>query len=255
MLTPPFLLEVNGIERDDWPKSYPFDIPKLHPNGLHLRFETPVTFFVGENGSGKSTLLEAIAAGCGFNPEGGNRNHARPLGHEAPKLTRAIRLAWRPKVTHGFFLRAESFFDFVNYVDKLEGLEGEPDPGRFDPYGGEHLHRRSHGQAFMALFEHKFRDRRGIYLLDEPEAALSPARQLQFLALLRKYERRGNAQFIIATHSPILLAYPGADIFSFDGETLEKLAYRDTEHYRITKAFLNNPEGYIDILTGEGEEA
>ncbi len=238
----PFLRRVTGLpERMDAAR-HPFNLMAFS-QGIDLELRSPVTFLVGENGSGKSTLLEAIAEACGFNPEGGNRDHHYATYGERSPLARALRLSWLPKVTEGFFLRAESFFNFATYIEQVSNLL---------PYGGKSLHEQSHGEAFLALFEHRFEQ--GIYLLDEPEAALSPQRQLTFLRILHDLEQSGHAQFLIATHSPILLSYPGAALYSLDGDAIRPIAYRDTEHYRLTRDFLNAPERYHRILFAEPEE-
>ena len=143
-------------------------------------------------------------------------------------------------------MRAESFFNFASYLDEVVG------PGGLESYGGKSLHEQSHGESFLALFNNKF-DEKGIYLLDEPEAALSPTRQLSFLAVLNRLEKTGLAQFVIASHSPILLSYPGAEILSFDGGEIKPIQYTDTEHYKLTKAFLDSPERYFKHLFSESE--
>lgn len=153
-------------------------------------------------------------------------------------LADSICLSWLPKVTSGFFMRAESFFNLANYVDEL---------GFAYAYGGKSLHEQSHGEAFLSLFTNRFGEQ-GIYILDEPEAALSPSRQLAFLALLHEFEKTERTQFIIATHSPILLSYPGANLLSMDGGTIHEINYRETEHYTITKEFLDSPERYFKHL-------
>jgi len=226
---------------------YPFAIP-VFSGEFDLELSRPVTFFVGENGSGKSTLLEAIAHKIGFGLGGGNRNHS--LGDAAvdAPLSAALRLSWLPKINTGFFMRAESFFNLASLVDEVT----EKNPKWLRSYGGKSLHAQSHGESFLALFANKFRSR-GIYLLDEPEAALSPMRQLGFLALLNRLEKTGLAQFIIASHSPILLSYPGAEILSFDGADIKRIQYADTEHYKITKAFLDSPELYFKHLFSESD--
>lgn len=206
-------------------------------SGIDLEFRARDTFFVGENGSWKSTLLEAIAESCGFNPEGGNRDHHRAVFAERSPLAQALRLSWRPRVTEGFFLRAESFFNFATYIESVSDLRA---------YGGKSLHQQSHGESFMALFSNRFEQ--GVYILDEPEAALSPQRQLTFLKLVHDLAAPGHAQFIIATHSPILLAYPGAALFSLDGGSIEPVDYRDTKHFLITRDFLNGPERFFKHL-------
>jgi predicted ATPase len=212
-------------------------------NGIDLTLSTAVTFLVGENGSGKSTLLEALAECCGFNPEGGNRDHHRATFADRSPLAQALRLTWKPKVTEGFFMRAESFYNFATYLDEVSNLRA---------YGGKSLHAQSHGESFMALFTNRFEQ--GLYLLDEPEAALSPQRQLSFLRVMHDLATPGHAQFIVATHSPILLAYPGASIFSLDGDAIEPIEYRETRHYLITRDFLNAPERFFKHLLAPPEE-
>jgi predicted ATPase len=225
---------------------YPFNI-RAFSDGIDLSFQTTVTFFVGENGSGKSTLLEALAECCGFNPEGGNRDHHRATFADRSDLAQALRLSWLPKVTEGFFMRAESYYNFASYIEEVSNLRA---------YGGSSLHQQSHGESFMALFANRFEQ--GIYILDEPEAALSPQRQLSFLKIIHDLETAGHAQFLISTHSPIILSYPGAILFSLDGDAIQKTAYRETEHYLVTRDFLNAPERYFrhlfDTPRDEGED-
>jgi predicted ATPase len=242
----PFLRKIQTKEDRFKPDQFPFTIPAFSA-GIQVEFSTDVTFLVGENGSGKSTLLEAIAEHCGFNPSGGNRNHAYAFRKSESTLAEALRFSWFPKVTDGFFLRAESFFNFASYIDDL----AEDDSGILGAYGGKSLHQQSHGESYLALFENKFR--RGIYLLDEPEAALSPKRQLSLMALIHQLEKSGKAQFIIATHSPILLGYPDAVLLSLDGEQIQLIAYEDTDHYRITKEFLMHPQLYLRYLFEDEE--
>lgn len=237
----PFLTSIRSL--DNFPKDnrYPFNIPAFS-EGINLQFSSNVTFFVGENGSGKSTLLEAIAGNCGFNVSGGNRNHHYQHPKTESNLGSALRFAWFPRVTDGFFMRAESFFNFASYVDEI----AEEDAGIYGAYGGKSLHGQSHGEAFLALFENKFN--KGIYLLDEPEAALSPKRQLAFLVLMHELEKKGAAQFIIATHSPILMAFPGALIYDFDLIPPQLVAYADLEHVKLTRDFLDNPGAFLNYL-------
>jgi predicted ATPase len=223
--------------------TYPFTVPAIRGMDT-LDFDSAVTFFVGENGSGKSTLLEAIAYQCGFNTAGGGRNNAHDVDSSQAALGEYVRLSWLPKVTQGFFLRAESFYHFASHLDQV----AKDDPTfNYQGYGGKSLHHQSHGESFLSLFLNRFGGK-GIYLLDEPEAALSPARQLAFLRIIHQLERRRNTQFIIATHSPILLGYPNAKIFSFDLSSIEKISYEETEHYQITKGFLNRTERYLEDL-------
>jgi len=209
----------------DW-AAYPFSIPAV--KGLErLEFHPAVTFFVGENGSGKSTLIEAVSIKAGFNPEGGTKNFSgstRPTESELHNYLRLARGARREK--WGFFLRAETMFNVFT--------EGEQ-----KDYSWATLHEKSHGEAFLWVALNKFSDG-GLYILDEPESALSPQRQLAFLCRMRQLVRAGS-QFIISTHSPILMAYPEARIYMLNEEGIQDVRYEDTEHYAITKAFLQNP--------------
>lgn len=238
----PFLRSVQSIP-EKWDLSrHPFTVGAF-ANGIDLQLCKTVTFFVGENGSGKSTLLEAIAENCGFNPEGGNRDHHYATFADRSALARALRLSWRPRITEGFFLRAESFYNFATYIESVSNLRA---------YGGRSLHEQSHGESFLALFEHRFEQ--GIYILDEPEAALSPQRQLSFLKIIHDLEAPGHAQFLISTHSPILLTYPGAALFSLDGNEIRQVAYEDTEHFQLTRRFLNNPAGFYRHLFSDPDD-
>lgn len=232
----PFLRRIASLPEKYIPDQYPFNVPAFAA-GINLTFESKVTFFVGENGSGKSTLLKAIAECCGFNPEGGNRDHHREVFADRSPFAQALRLSWLPKVTEGFFMRAESFYNFASYIDEVSSLQA---------YGGKSLHAQSHGESFMALFANRFEQ--GIYILDEPEAALSPQRQLSFLKIIHDLTSPGHAQFLIATHSPILLCYPDAVLYSLDGGNIRPIVYQETEHYRLTRDFLNAPERYFKHL-------
>lgn len=223
---------------------YPFSIPAIE-SLVEIKIERNVTFFVGENGSGKSTLLEAIADKCGFNTAGGGRNNSYEVYETNSDLSQFIRLSWMPKVTNGFFLRAESFYHFATHIDEV-------DENGFKDYGGKSLLQQSHGESFLSLFLNRFNGE-AIYLLDEPEAALSPARQLTLLKIIHDLESQGGSQFIIATHSPILLGYPEADIYSFDNGEISKISYEDTDHYNITKYFLENRKRFLHELFKEEE--
>jgi predicted ATPase len=239
----PFLQKIETLAEKIDRQRHPFSIPAFS-RGIDLDFQNPVTFFVGENGSGKSTLLEALAEGCGFNPEGGSRDHHRETAAGRSPLVEALRLTWRPKVTRGFFLRAETFYNFATYVEEVSNMQA---------YGGRSLHAQSHGESFLALFAHRFDQ--GVFILDEPEAALSPQRQLSFLRIIHDLTAAGRAQFLIATHSPIILAYPGAVLFSLDGDAIEAIDYRQTKHYLITRDFLNSPERFFKHLFATTEGA
>jgi predicted ATPase len=232
----PFLTHIALRGKRIVPGPYPFDVPIL--NGLNLTLSTPVTFFVGENGSGKSTLLEALAWSVGFGAQGGNRDHRYEEDTGGHALGRALKLSWRQRTTTGFFLRAETFHDFSTYLESVGST--------FSSYGGESFHNKSHGEAFLALFEHRFED--GLYLLDEPEAALSPQRLLAFLHILHQLTAPRIAQFIIATHSPMLLAFPGATVLSFDGGVIREVDYRDTNHFQLTRDFLRSPQRFLRHL-------
>lgn len=210
--------------------NYPFTIPAIRSLGA-LQFEKNVTFFVGENGSGKSTILEAIAYQCGFNTAGGSKNNSYEVDASHSVLGDHMRLSWMPKVTNGFFMRAETFYHFASHLDTI--------PESLRHYGGRSLHEQSHGEAFLSLFSHRF-GKQALYILDEPEAALSPARQLALLRIIREMEN--DTQFIIATHSPILLGYPNAQILNFDAQPVQNIRYEDTLHYIITRRFLENKD-------------
>ncbi|MEK8034046.1 AAA family ATPase [Ideonella sp. DXS29W] len=243
--TKPYLLHASirpDAEVDD--EAYPFSIPAVR-DIEQIEFHPNVTFLVGENGAGKSTLLEGIAVAMGFSAEGGTRNvrfesagSISPL-HDSLRLARGV-----PKPRDEYFLRAESFFNVASYMDQTDYLDG---------YGGRSLHKQSHGESFMAVLLNKLRGN-GIYLLDEPEAALSPNRQLAALSAIHQLVE-DHSQFIIATHSPILLSYPHAKIYLFDKSGISEIAYEDTEHYAVTKDFLNNyPRRLTQLLEDQPEE-
>ncbi|HEY8784411.1 MAG TPA: AAA family ATPase [Mucilaginibacter sp.] len=242
----PFLSRISLPPLQDG--SYLQHIPSLG-NGLQLKLKDNVTFFVGENGSGKSTLLEGVAEQCGFSLRGGNRNHNFNTGHRfegyESALAAHLQLGWTPRrITEGFFMRAESFFNFASYIDEL----AVDSPRILRAYGGRSLHEQSHGESFLNLFNNQFES--GIYILDEPEAALSPARILAFMAVIHQLDKSGRAQFLIATHSPMLICYPGATIYQFDEDGVRETRYEDTEHYYLTKSFLDNPAVYLRHLMG-----
>lgn len=222
---------------------HPFNVAAIK-HGLPLKLSTPVTFLVGENGSGKSTLLEAVGWALGFSAQGGDRTNAYAEGTDGYVLGRTLALSWRKRVSDGFFLRAETFFNYARYLEEAGS--------QFRLYDGFPLNQRSHGESFLAVFQNRFED--GVYLLDEPEAALSPSRQLTFLALLHNQAHSRAAQFIIATHSPILLSLPGARILAFSDRGIEAIDYRETEHYRLTRDFLNAPERFFRHLFEEADD-
>ena len=235
--TPGPYIESIFVERDRVPRrDYAFELPALK-NLRKLDLHPQVTFFVGENGSGKSTLLEAIAIANGLNAEGGSRNMQFTTRASHSELSHAIKLrCYHALIPDAWFLRAESLFNVATEIDNV---------GAGRSYGGRSLHEQSHGESFMSLVENRFGQ--GLYFLDEPEAALSPQRQLEFLILLHAVVAK-DSQLIIATHSPILMSYPGALIYSFSEQGVQPIAYKETEHYRVTKAFLDSPERMLKHL-------
>lgn len=212
--------------------------------GGTLTFDRPVTFLVGENGTGKSTLLEGIAVACGFNPEGGTRNFSFSTRATHSPLGEYLTPARRRYPKDGFFLRAESFYNVATHIDELD--ETVPGPRLIDSYGGVSLHHQSHGESFLSLVEHRFGGH-GLYLLDEPEAALSPARLLTLMVLLDQLVKK-DSQFVIATHSPILMAFPGARLYQLGEAGVTAVDYQETEHYQLTRRFLENPERMLHYL-------
>lgn len=246
---------------------YPFSVPAIKALD-ELQFPSPVTFFVGENGSGKSTLLEGIAAGARAIAIGGDDVDRDASLEKARRLGEHLALVWTRRSRRGFFLRAEDVFNFARRINQLNADLGQISSG-FDEYlsghgldlargsveaqrrelkrrYGEDADARSHGETFLNLFEQRMVPN-GLYLMDEPEAALSPLRQLTLISLMKEMVAQ-DAQFLIATHSPILMAFPEATIFSFDGDRIESIAYDDVEHVAITRSFLKNPESYIRRL-------
>ena len=228
--------------RDDQtldPDSFPGCLP--FASDLHLDFDSPVTFFVGENGSGKSTLLEAMAVLARLPISGGSQNEldAKFAFEDQSELANALRMAFIRQPKDRFFFRAETQAQFASHLDDVGASR----------YGTKSLHHMSHGEAFLAIMNHRFEH--GLFLMDEPESALSPQRQLTLLALMHKLVRSGQSQFFVATHSPILLTYPGATIISFDFGLLERIKLEETSHYQITRDLLNNPEMYWRHLAAE----
>ncbi|MGH4125073.1 MAG: AAA family ATPase [Clostridium sp.] len=220
---------------------YPFCLPVIEKLSS-LEFHPKVTFIVGENGSGKSTILEAIATAYGFNPEGGTINFNFSSMDTHSELYKHIKLVKGvKKPRNGFFLRAESFYNLATNIDVLD----REDPGLVSSYGGQSLHEQSHGESFFAVFMNRFGSN-GLYILDEPEAALSPSRQMSMLTRINELIKLGS-QFIIATHSPIIMAYPESTIYEIK-EKIEVVSYEETENYQIMKSFINNRSKMLDIL-------
>jgi len=244
----PYLARIGAkTERVPAEMIYPFHLPSLRE--LDLPFRCPVTFFVGENGTGKSTLIEAIATHARLPVGGGGRNElTRPFAPEqSSPLAPALRCSFRRRTRDGFFLRAEFQAHFSAVLDDRAG---DPDftDNPYKLYGGQSLFARSHGEAFLAVLQNRIRA--GLFLLDEPESALSPQRQLALLALVHDLACGGKAQFIVATHSPILLTYPEGEIISFDGDRLSPVELKQTSHYQITRGILEDPERYWRGLRG-----
>ena len=234
----PYLKEIalkrESIEDFD---SYPFCIPAIRKLKT-LKFHPDVTFFVGENGSGKSTLIEAIAVALGFNPEGGTKQSQFTTSRTHSELHRHLRLVRSfKKPGDEYFLRAESFYNLATFMEETGYLRG---------YGGKSLHQQSHGESFMATLLNKLTGG-GLYIMDEPEAALSPSRQMAALSAIHHLVEQ-DSQFIIATHSPILLAYPRACIYQLDDQALRKITYEETEHFSVTRQFLNGYQQLLKIL-------
>jgi len=229
--------------------AYPFSLDFVE--SLDLRFDADVTFLVGENGSGKSTVLEAIAELCNLPVGGGGRNDLVDTlsPHQSSELAPVLRAAFQRKPREGYFFRAEFQAHFASV---LEARAADPDftGDPYGRYGGRSLHSRSHGEAFLEMFTSWMRP--GIILMDEPESALSPQRQLSLLAQMSKLVRRGRTQFIVATHSPIILTFPNAQILSFD-EGLESVGLQETSHFQITKTLLDNPLSYWRHLSADSD--
>ena len=225
---------------------YPFSLPAIK-NFEYVDLHPKITYFVGENGSGKSTLLEAIAVSLGFNAEGGTKNFSFGTRRSHSVLDEYLRIAKGiRKPRDGFFLRAESFFNVATEIERLDEDTSYPAPPIINSYGGISLHEQSHGESFLKLMTERFGGQ-GLYILDEPEAALSPQRQLTVLSRIHDLIE-DNSQFIIATHSPILMAYPDACIYQCGKDGISEIAYEETEHYKVTRDFLANPKRMLDVL-------
>jgi len=250
-LPPPFLKRVWLPERDerewhdwvDWGQ-YSLNLPLVQNAGLDIRFDNPVTIIVGENGSGKSTILEAVAGACGFSDKGGAQGMGavrESTAHDTDggDLGRLLRTSWLPQVRKGWFFRAETFFSVARYLDEASIESGTSGP--------EFL-TASHGQGSLAFFEERL-DNQGIYFFDEPESALSPTRQFDFLRILRRMQREGKSQVIMATHSPILMALPFAGLWHISRFGLQPIALEDTDHFRIYREFVPYPRETIEAMT------
>jgi predicted ATPase len=225
---------------------YPFCLPLFRP-GFALAFDRPITIIVGENGTGKSTLLEGIAAMAGYDDAGGGKGYM-PVDHSGAieatggRLASVLRASWLPKITSGWFFKAESFFSVARYLDRA-AIEGAGVPPDFLSH--------SHGEGFLRFFEERC-DRQGIFIFDEPESALSPSRQVLFLRLLRRMERQGTCQVIMATHSPVLMAYPGARLLMLSKYGLDPVSVEQTEHFRLLREFCADPAAFVDAAFEDG---
>jgi predicted ATPase len=237
-LPAPFLQRIT-LRDGERPEGYPFDLPWLTPD-FEMEFTTPVTIFVGENGVGKSTLIEAIGGLAGFDEAGGGNgyrpvDHAKALDKSGTALADKLRAAWLPKVTQGWFFRAESFYSVARYLDEV-AVEAWQEPPDFLSY--------SHGEGFLRFFAERCA-RQGLYLFDEPESAPSPERQLDLLALLDDVQRTARAQVIMSTHSPILMALPGARVLQMTRHGLDETDFRQTRHFRQYRDFCEDPRGFV----------
>ena len=246
-MNPLFIRRIT-IDRGALPEGWLRGLPAVRCGGL--AFHRPVTFFVGENGTGKSTLLEAAAVASGLNPEGGSRSFRFSTRDSHSPLYRAVRLEKSPLAPRdAYFLRAESFYNVATRIEELDANPRDGSPPVIGAYGGRSLHEQSHGESFLALVRNRFRGG-GLYLLDEPEAALSPTGQMTLLARIHALAGQG-AQWIIATHSPLLIACPGSEVYEF-GENGPRLTpYRQTAHFQVARGFLNKPEETLRVLLGE----
>ena len=226
---------------------YPFGLT-LFRDDFELAFEKPITIIVGENGTGKSTLLEAMASFIGFDEAGGGVGY-RPMDHSAAieatggELAQALRASWLPRLNSGWFFKAETFFSIARYVDQAAKDAGAPPPDFLS---------HSHGEGFLRFFTERC-SRQGVYIFDEPESALSPARQIDFLKLLRRMERSGTAQVVLATHSPILMAYPGAALLAATPRGFVPTTLENTSHFELALDFARDPHGFVDRALEDGE--
>lgn len=229
-------------------KEYVKDLPvvKILKRRGGLKFKSPVTFFVGENGIGKSTLIEAIAVACGFNPEGGTKNFNFNTFNTHSKLYEYLTVSkgWKP-AKDGFFLRAESFYNVCTNIEEMDNAKcmGAKIIGS---YGGVSLHKQSHGESFLSVVENRLNGN-GLYIFDEPEAALSPNGIMRLMANIHRLVKN-NSQFIISTHSPILMTFPNAEVYEITKEGISSVPYEQTEHFSITKSFLENPDRMLNYL-------
>jgi predicted ATPase len=248
-LPAPYLQRVwLDTERVTDSEAYPFCLPFLRDE-FELRFDRAVTIIVGENGTGKSTLLEGIAVLAGYDEAGGGKgyvtvDHSWALEKMGGQLSKALRASWLPKITNGWFFRAESFFSVARHLDEMAQkypLGGGPPPDFLS---------HSHGEGFLRFFQERCQ-RQGIFIFDEPESALSPSRQIEFLKLLRRMDEARICQVIMATHSPMLMAYPQARLLRLSKYGLEQVTVRETDHYKVMREFCEDPDGFVQAAIEE----
>src|SRR5438477_1443031 len=240
--SPPYLRRIwLDPDRVEDPDAYPFCLPFLR-DAFELSFDRSITIIVGENGTGKSTLLEGIAVLAGYDEAGGGKgyravDHSNAIEVSGGQLSSALRAAWLPKITTGWFFRAESFFSVARYLDEVGSQDAD-------------FLSHSHGEGFMRFFEERCQ-RQGFFIFDEPESALSPARQIEFLKLMRRMEEIGHCQIIMATHSPMLMAYPDARLLRLTKYGLEPVSVKETDHYRVMREFCDDPAGFVEAAIEE----
>jgi predicted ATPase len=228
------------------PDAYPFCLPFLRKD-FELSFDRSITIIIGENGTGKSTLLEGIAALAGYDEAGGGKgyrpvDHSRAIEAMGGSLSTALKASWLPKITKGWFFRAETFFSVARYLDEAAHDRGDTPPPDFLSH--------SHGEGFLRFFEERCQ-RQGLFIFDEPESALSPKRQIEFLKLLRRMDLSGRSQVIMATHAPILMAYPNARLLALNKYGLESVTVDETDHYRLMREFCADPASFIATMLDE----
>jgi predicted ATPase len=226
-------------------KAYPFCLPFLRDD-FELTLDQPITIIVGENGTGKSTLLEGIAVLAGFDEAGGGKgyrtvDHSNAMETMGGELSSALRASWLPRITNGWFFRAESFFSVARYLDASARDVGARAPDFLS---------HSHGEGFMRFFEERCQ-KQGIFIFDEPESALSPARQMEFLKLMRRMEESTICQIVMATHSPMLMAYPGARLLRLSKYGLDPVTVEQTDHYKVMREFCGDPAGFVEAVLAE----